>query len=407
MGKRRGNGEGSIHQRGDGRWCALVDLGVIDGKRRRKYIYGDTRKDVAEKLKVVLRDQQLGLVTVHDNQTLTQFLTAWLEQSVKPTTKPSTHLSYRDMLTRHVQPVLGQIHLTKLTPQHMQSLLAMLQQKQLSARSVQYVRAILHHALDQALKWGYVPRNVVALVDAPRVERHRVEPLTEAQAQALLKTVEGHRLEALYQIALGLGLRRGEVLALRWADIDVGASTLRIATRKTAASARKLPLPDTLRTALQRHLERQQAERAEQGEPWQDVGLVFPSEVGTPINGRNLFRHFKRLLTHAGLPQTVRFHDLRHSCATFLIAQGVHPRVVMEILGHSQISITMNTYGHVLPETQQDAVQKLDAVLRRRDTKPAPPNDDGVEARAEAGEADQGEKADRDAGLQDADAPME
>ena len=197
MSKRRGNGEGSIHQRGDGRWCALVDLGVIDGKRKRKYIYGETRKEVAEKLKVVLRDQQLGLVAVHENQTLTQFLTAWLEQSVKPTNKPSTHLSYRDMITRHVQPVLGHIQLSKLMPQHIQSLLAALHQKKLSARSVQYVRAILHHAVDQALKWGYMPRNVVALVDAPRVERHAVEPLTEAQAHALLKAVEGHRLEVL------------------------------------------------------------------------------------------------------------------------------------------------------------------------------------------------------------------
>lgn len=370
MGKRRGHGEGSIHQRGDGRWCALVDLGIINGKRKRKYIYGDTRKEVAEKLKVALRDQQLGLVTVHENQTVTQFLTAWLEQSVKPTNKPSTYQSYRDIIKRHIEPAIGHIVLSKLTPQHIQALLATLQEKKLSPRTVQYARAILHHALDQALKWGYVARNVVALVEAPRVERHTVEPLTEAQATALLQAVAGHRLEALYRIALGLGLRRGEVLALRWVDVDLKARTLRVTAGKTASSTRTLPVPETLVDALKAHEQRQQVERAED-DAWRDHGLVFPSEVGTPISGRNLLRHFKSVLKRAGLPQTIRFHDLRHSCATFLIAQGVHPRVVMEILGHSQISVTMNTYGHVLPETQQDAVQKLDAFLRRQPDDPA------------------------------------
>jgi integrase len=267
-----------------------------------------------------------------------------------------------------VEPNIGSIALSKLTPQHIQALLASLQQQQLSARTVQYARAILHHALDQALKWGYVARNVVALVESPRVERHTIEPLTEEQAGALLQAVAGHRLEVLYRIALGLGLRRGEVLALRWIDLDLDAKTLRIPTGKTASSARKLPLPDTLITTLQAHQQRQTVERAEQGDGWKEHGLVFPSEVGTPVSGRNLLRHFKRILKRVGLPETIRFHDLRHSCATFLVAQGVHPRVVMEILGHSQISVTMNTYGHVLPETQQDAVQKLDDVLRRRDT---------------------------------------
>ncbi|PDW00984.1 tyrosine-type recombinase/integrase [Candidatus Chloroploca asiatica] len=371
MSKRRGHGEGSIHQRSDGRWCALVDLGIINGTRKRKYLYGDTRKEVAEKLKVALRDQQLGLMTVHENQTVTQFLTAWLEQSVKPTNKPSTHQSYRDIIKRHVEPAIGHIVLSKLTPQHIQALLTTLKAKQLSPRTVQYARAILHHALDQALKWGYVARNVVALVEAPRVERHTVEPLTEAQATALLQAVAGHRLEALYRIALGLGLRRGEVLALRWVDLDLKARTLRVAAGKTASSTRTLPLPATLVDALRAHEQQQAHERAEQGASWKEHGLVFPSEVGTPISGRNLLRHFKSVLTKLGLPATIRFHDLRHSCATFLIAQGVHPRVVMEILGHSQISVTMNTYGHVLPETQQDAVQKLDALLRRQPDDPA------------------------------------
>ena len=179
---------------------------------------------------------------------------------------------------------------------------------------------------------------------------------------------------------------------MRWVDLDFNAQTLRIVTGKTAASARKLPLPETLITALQHHEERQHKERAERETEWKEHGLVFPSEVGTPISGRNLLRHFKAALKRAGLPPSIRFHDLRHSCATFLIAQGVHPRVVMEILGHSQISVTMNTYGHVLPETQQDAVQKLDTVLRPRSTKEKPVDAEEVEASTEEEESKQRKK---------------
>lgn len=367
MGTRRGQGEGSIFQREDGRWCASVDMGYSGGRRRRKWIYGETRKEVAEKLKVALREQQTGTLIAGEDQTIAAFLDNWLEQNVKVTNKPSTYQSYHDIVRRHIKPELGKVKLTKLTPQHVQGLLRAVQEKGLSPRTTQYVRAVLHHAIEQALKWDLVARNVVAVVEAPRVPRHRIEPLTEEQARRILDSVEGHRLDVLYRIALGLGLRRGEVLALRWADIDFKARTLRVIEGKTASSARKLPLPETLVEALQTHWQRLQEERAALGVEWQEHGLVFPSEVGTPMIPRNLLRHFKGALKQAGLPDSIRFHDLRHSCATFLIAQGVHPRVVMEILGHSQISVTMNTYGHVLPETQQEAVSKVDAVLRRRE----------------------------------------
>lgn len=367
MAKRRGHGEGSIHLRDDGRWCASIDLGYRNGRRRRKHIYGKTRKEVAEKLKVALRDQQRGVLNAGEDQTIGEFLDAWLEQNVKVTNKPSTYKSYKDLVERHIKPAIGKVKLTKLTPQHVQELLVEVQEKGLSARTTQYVRAVLHHALEQAMKWDLVARNVASVVDPPRVERHKVEPLTEEQARKLLEAVAGHRLEALYAIALGLGLRRGEVLALRWADIDLKAVTLQVSEGKTASSTRKLPLPATLAEALTRQRARVDKERAELGEEWQEHDLVFPSEVGTPIEPRNLLRHFKGVLRRVELPETVRFHDLRHSCATFLIAQGVHPRVVMEILGHSQISVTMNTYGHVLPESQQDAVGKIDMLLHRHE----------------------------------------
>lgn len=237
------------------------------------------------------------------------------------------------------------------------------------------MRAVLRRALNQALTWGYIARNVAILVDGPRPEPYRGTVLTPEQGQHLLAAVAGRRLEALYHIALLLGLREGEILGLRWIDVDFTAHTLRVeqtvqrigtalvvAAPKTTGSRRRLPLPGLVEQALQRHAERMVEAQKDGGYRWNPHGLVFPSEAGTPIEPRNLVRHFKQLLRDAELPD-IRFHDLRHSCATMLIAQGVHPRIVMEILGHSQISVTMNTYGHVLPEVERAAAEAMDRLF--------------------------------------------
>ncbi len=244
-----------------------------------------------------------------------------------------------------------------------------------SPRTVTYARAVLRKALNQAVKWGQVPRNVVTLVDAPRAKRHQITPLTPDQGRALLTAVQGHRLEGLYRVALSLGLRLGEALGLRWEDIDLDTGTLRVAVAlqrrkgsrelvepKTQQSRRTLPLPQVLISALKTHRTRQLEERLAAAPAWHDQGLVFPSTVGTPIEPRNLTRHFKSVLQAAELPN-IRFHDLRHTAASLLVAQGVHPRVVMEILGHSQISLTMNTYAHVLPQAQREATAYMDTLF--------------------------------------------
>jgi len=366
MARRRGHGEGAIYQRADGLWCASVDLGIVNGKRRRKVVYGKTRKEVADKLKALHHDQADGINTAPDQQTVAQFLDRWLRDVVARRNKPRTHESYSEMVRLHIVPYIGHQRLQKLLPEHVLALMNALSEKGLSPRTVQYARTILVQALNQAVKWGHVPRNVATLVDAPRVEQHKIEPLTLQQTQALLLAVKGRRLEALYRIALSLGLRRGEVLALWWENIDFEARTLRVEATlqrvrgelvrsmpKTRSGKRLLPLPATLVKALQAHRDKQQG----------DSPYVFTSTHGTPIEPRNLIREFKAILKQAGLPETTRFHDLRHSCATFLIAQGVHPRVIMEILGHAQISTTMNIYGHVLPDTHREATDKLDDLL--------------------------------------------
>jgi len=379
MAKRRGNGEGGIYQReSDGKWCASVDLGFVNGKRRRKVIYGKTRKEVADKLKALHRDQAAGLNIAPEQQTVAQYLDRWLDTIITPHRRPKTAASYAQIVRLYLKPSLGQHQLVKLTPEHIQLMLNRLLEdggvhgEPLSTQTVHYVHSVLRRALNQALKWGAVTRNVAILVDPPRVEKHTISVLTPEQGQRLLTTAAGHRLEALYIVALLLGLREGEVLGLRWIDIDFTAHTLRVgqtvqrvsgrlllAPPKTESSKRLLPLPMKVERALARHAERQEEERAAWGEGWNAAGLVFPSTAGTPIEPRNLVRHFKTLLQRADLPN-IRFHDLRHGCATVLISQGVHPRIVMEIMGHSQISVTMNTYGHVLPETQREAARLLD-----------------------------------------------
>lgn len=375
-GKRRGNGEGAIYQReSDGKWCASVDLGFINGKRTRKVIYGETRKEVAAKLKALHRDQAAGVNLTPQQQTVKQFLEHWLEETVRRRVRPRTYDKYAHDVTHHIVPALGHLQLSRLTPDHVQKMLNRLSDNGLSYNSVRNVRAALRCALNQALRYGYVMRNVATLVDIPGKVTFKPQPLTHEQAQQLLTTVKGNRLEALFRIALGLGLRKGEILGLRWENIDLVGATLHISgslqrqngrlersTTKTDASIRTIALPPTLVKALEQHRERQEAER-KAATNWTESGMVFTSRIGTPLSPESLTENFKTLLKKAVLPKSIRFHDLRHTCATLMIKQGVHPRVVMEILGHSQIATTMNTYGHVLPEVQRDAVNVLDRLF--------------------------------------------
>lgn len=318
MGSRRGHGEGAIYFReSDQRWCVAVDLGWVNGKRKRKVIYGITRKEVAEKLKVALRDQQLGLPVALERQTVAQFLDHWITEKIEGQRRPNTVEGYRNVVRLHITPQIGHIQLAKLTPQDVEGLIKRVREKGLSTRMQQYTRAILRAALNQALKWGLVTRNVVTLTDAPRVERFVTHPLTPVEARALLVAARGDRYEALYATALWLGLRRGEVLGLRWNDIDFDARTLRIemaqivvggkvdfAAPKTENSRRTVPLPVALAPILKAHRTRQLEDRLKAGGHWQDHGLVFCTSNGTPINPRNLVRDFKTFINRAGLPDT-------------------------------------------------------------------------------------------------------
>ena len=397
MTKRRGHGEGSIFQRQDGRWCAEISVGIIGGKIRRKTIYGKTRKEVAEKLKVALHDQQQGINIAVERITVAQFLELWLEQVVKPTNRSRTYDSYLNTAKKHLIPHLGMRQLTKLGAMHVQTMLNTLHAQGLT-RTVPYTRAVLVIALNVAVKWGYVLRNVAMMVDTPTVERREIKPLTKDQALLILEAVKGHRLEVLYRVALSLGLRRGEVLGLRWEDIDFEQATMRISgalqrqqgrlertATKTKSSNRLLYLPAVLVVALQAHRQRQDRER--QHASWQEHGLVFPSKLGTPLEPRSLNRHFASVVRRIGLPATTRLHDLRHTAATFMLLQGVPLKVISRILGHSQLSITADIYTHVLPELERDAAERIEALLGENDA--SEENQANIEGEGDANQASQ------------------
>lgn len=379
----RGAGEGSIYQRdSDGLWVASVSLGYKDGKRNRKTIYGKTRREVSEKLKVVLREAQQGLPVKTERQTVGQFLERWLEDVVRPSVRPRTYQSYRQLVRLYIDPSLGRHQLTKLEPQHVQAMMNERLASGLSPRTVNYLRAILRRALGQAVKWGTLPRNVATLVDPVRGKAAEITPFTLPQARQFLAAASGDRLEALYAVAVALGLRQGEALGLRWQDVDLSAGTLtvryalqrldgtlQLVEPKTEQSRRAMTLPPTVLTALKAHRDRQAFERAAAGAAWQDTSLVFTTTIGTPMDARNVVRRFHAMLATAGLPR-MRFHDLRHTAATILLAQGVSQRAVMELLGHTQLSTTMR-YMHLLPNTRSEAAALMDAALAVEGERPA------------------------------------
>ena len=290
-----------------------------------------------------------------------------------------TYAGYEVHIRLHLKPSLGRIPLERLTPQHVQALFNQKLKEGLKPKTVRYLRGTLRTALNEAVRWGLISRNAAALVDGPRVERFPITPFTPEEARRLLHAVKGDRLEALYSVALTMGLRQGEALGLTWHDIDLGLGYMRITKQlqrvhgsprlvepKTERSRRTLAMPPMILDALRRHAGRQQAERENAGERWYDSDLVFTTPIGTPLDGTAVTKEFHRVLDRAELAQR-RFHDLRHSCATLLLVQGVSPRVVMEMLGHSQIGLTMNTYSHVIPDLGRDAAQRINDLLEDRE----------------------------------------
>ena len=375
---RRGHGEGSIYRRADGRWTAAVDLGWSSGRRRRKVVYGATRREVAGKLATLIRAHREGQLMADERTTFATFMDTWLA-AVRPSLRPGTWQRYEQYARLHSVPMLGHRPLSKIGPADLQLLYADRLAAGSSPTSVRHLHRFLHRVFDQAVRWGATSRNPVTLVDPPRVVRHEFRALTAAEARCLVTGLQGDRLAALYVLALTTGMRQGELLALRWADLDLPARRLAIRGSlhrdpgggwtirepKTDHSRRQVVLSPMAATAIQRHRLRQNAERLDAGNLWEDNDLVFANHVGRPLSSQNLLqRHFHPLLERLSLPK-IRFHDLRHTAATLLLSEGVHPKIVSEMLGHTEIGITMNLYSHVTPAMHESASGALGRLLEQ------------------------------------------
>ncbi len=372
---RRGNGEGTITRRKDGRWEARYYVQTVNGANR-KVLYGKTRAEARDKLAKALSDRIDGLVYDDENMALGEYLDVWLRESVLGSVRQSTYDRDANLVNNHIKPVLGRLKLKKLNSAQVQSFYRDRLDAGLSGSTVHKLHDILRRGLAQAVKWHLIPRNVAEATKPPRTAPKEMQALSADEARKLLKAAGEDRLEALYVLAIHTGMSQGELLALRWQDVDLEnavASVRRTLTRsggrvmfgepKTKKSRRSIRLTPQAVEALRAHLKRQLRDIEILGDRYQDQGLVFTTDTGAPINPSNLRqRSFAPLLKWAGLPH-MRFHDLRHTCATLLLSRGVHPKFVQELLGHATIAITLDTYSHVMPSMGDATAKAMEDAL--------------------------------------------
>ena len=372
---RRGNGEGTISRRKDGRWEGRYYVPTENGPKRR-VIYGKTRAEVSDKLTKALSDRTDGIVYNDENTTIGEYLDVWLKGSVYGSVRRSTYDRDTNLVDNHIKPTLGGLKLKTLNSAHVQSFYRGRLDAGLSGSTVHKLHDILRRGLAQAVKWHLVPRNVADVVKPPRPAPKEMVALSTDETRKLLEAASGDRLEALYILAIHTGMRQGEMLALRWQDVDMEnavVSVRRTLTRsggkvtfgepKTKKSRRSIRLTPQGVGGLRSHLERQLRDMEILGDHYRDQGLVFTTGTGAPVNPSNLRqRSFAPLLQRAGLPH-MRFHDLRHTCATLLLSRGVNPKFVQELLGHATVAITLDTYSHVLPSMGDATAKAMEEAL--------------------------------------------
>ncbi|MBQ0868475.1 site-specific integrase [Streptomyces sp. RK75] len=404
--KRNVNGEGTIVQRRDGRWQGAAYVLTSDGTYKRRFVYGSSWEDAHEKLTRLKADSLNGLPVAASKMTLGEYMTYWLTHVAKVKVRKTTYVNYESWVRNYIAPGLGKKKLGRLSARDIRAfLLKTAQTCQCCAqdkdknrpkpkrrccalgqccqqfpsdRTVRILLALLRTALQHAVREDEIPRNVAKNVELGMGTMREIEPLTVQEGRQLLAAARGNRLWAAYELAVRTGLRRGEVLGLRWQDVDLDAGVLTvrqtlqrvggelfIGLPKTQRSARRVALPAECLTALRARRAEQQGDRRAAGDEWKDAGsdLVFTTKKGTPIEPRNLNRSFTALCDRAKV-RRVRFHDLRHTCASLLHEQGADARMIMEVLGHSSIRVTMDLYTFVRLDSQRSAFDRVGDALR-------------------------------------------
>jgi integrase len=376
--------KGHVRKRGN-LWCFILDIGTDEetGKRKQKWFSGfETKKEAEKAMAEKLNELNKGTYIEPSAMTIKDFFEIWVEDYAKNALKPTTFQTYTTYINTHIVPSLGSLTLQKVQPTHLQRFyndkLANGRADGaggLSAQTVRYLHAILREALGHAVKWQYLSQNVVELADPPTLRKKDIVTLQVEEVQEFLTLAKEDRLYIAFLLAVTTGLRRGEILGLRWRDVDMEAQkasirknlvTLRgksvLQEPKTPGSHRSVTFPAMTIEEIKNHQKIQNREKASAGESYKDNDLIVATSIGTPIGPRNLLRNFYRILEKGNLPK-IRFHDLRHTHATLMLQQGEHPKIVSERLGHANTRITMDIYSHVLPNMQQEAVERFEKMI--------------------------------------------
>lgn len=378
---------GQIIPRGKNKYLVRVYLGEVNGKRKyhSKTIYGG-KKAAEAYLTKILREKHTGIFLEPSKELLGAYLDGWMKSVVKQRVSGKTYKSYEQLINLYIKPELESVKLCQLAPEQIQQLYSKMIDRGLSPRTVRYTHTVLRNALQQAVKWGKIYRNPADLVkdDLPKQERKEMRAFTPEEAARFMEAIIYSPLKALFSLLLASGMRPGEALGLKWSDIDFKGKRVtvrralvrirgdrktekekgwKLCEPKTAKSRRTIPIPADVINDLDDHRKAQAAQKlkAKPG-TYDDRDFVFAGNNGEPLFERNVNHEFKAILKAAGLPD-IRLYDLRHSCATLLLAAGENPKVVSERLGHASITLTLDTYSHVLPDMQQGASDKLQKIL--------------------------------------------
>ncbi|TYP81164.1 tyrosine-type recombinase/integrase [Blastococcus xanthinilyticus] len=378
MAGRASNGESTIYKGADGRWHGYVSVGfTLAGKLDRRHVSSKSRGVVVAKVRELERKRDSGMITETSTPTVAEWLEHWLTTIAPRRVRQRTLESYESAVRKHLVPGIGRHRLDRLRPEHLDQLYTALLGAGYSPATVLRHHRILSRALTVAVQRGHVPRNVAALVDPPAQRQSDLATALDlGEARAVLHAAAGVRNSARWTVALALGLRQSEALALQWKDIDLLTGTLTVRRSihrvrgggliyeepKTRRSQRTLALPMPLVDELHRHKAAQLGEQMLAGSEWHDEDLVFAQPNGRPVDKKTDHHDWTRLLQAAGV-RHVRLHDGRHTAATLLLSENVHPRVVMELLGHSQMRTTMDIYSHVMPALAREAADRMSALL--------------------------------------------
>lgn len=359
MASKRGNNEGSIYKRKDGRWCAQVSL-----NSRRLTKYAKSQKECRDWVNQTLNKIDHGLTIAGANISLARYMESWIAGKALAR-GPSTVKNYRKYMRMYILPALGRMRLDAITPAHVRQLFLQMQMDNRGERTIQYVHVTLHCAYEQAVKEGLVGRNPLDAVERPKVEPQEFKVFTEEQARIFMAAAKGHPLEALFFLALTTSMHKGEILGLMWTDVDWEKSVLRVERQlqpvsvggsalvptKTKAGRRTIMIGKVAIALLKEHREKQELQKAVAGDRWKEHGMIFTTSIGTYIDQTRISRAFKQILQEAGLPD-LRFHDLRHTSISIQLDNGIPVNTVQSRAGHLKASVTTDIYGHAMARSQ-------------------------------------------------------